>query len=219
MIFALLTATTALTAATSARSQESRPFAQAPVADEALADMRGGFALPGGMAISVAVQSDTRVNGTLLLRSVFVMDQGAPELRVFAQADGVTTTTTGTDGRAVTTGLTVSNGHSVIGGAVEGLRQIDVVKDGAAVGASGGTVRVESLGAGSQVVLTRPTLDVSHLAGQAYGSIAANRGNDVTIDTATDINIELSGTDGFELSSSMMRVEALVFDAATRIGR
>ena len=43
-----------------------RAFDKAPVADDALSSMRGGFALPGGVDVSVAVQSDTLVNGVLL---------------------------------------------------------------------------------------------------------------------------------------------------------
>lgn len=193
-------------------------FAQLPVEDADLSEMRGGFGLPGGLQVAIAVQSDTRVNGLLMLRSVFVVDQGAPELSVFGRTDG-STAASGVVGGGSTTSISVSSQTAPVGGAAEGLRQLAVTPGGAAVATDGGSVHVDRLGAGNQVVLSGSTLDVSHLAGQAYGSIVANRGNDVTIDTVTNINIDLKNTLPSNIGSAMFRVEALAIDSATRMGR
>lgn len=194
-------------------------FSKPPVSEEALSNMRGGFALPGGLDVAVAVQTDTRVNGTLLLRSVFVVDQTAPTLSVFGRTDGVIATGTGTGATGLTTSFTVLGKSAEIGGAPEGLTELALAQGGAGVAAAGGSVRLEKAGSGSQVILDRSTLEIRHLSGQAYGSVIANRGNDVTIDTVTNLNIDLRNATPFNLGSTMMRIDALVVDAAARPGR
>ena len=194
-------------------------FPHVPVADSALAEMRGGFGLPGGLDVSIAVQSDTRINGLLMLRSVFVVDAGAPVLNVYGRTDGAVGVGTGSAGAPPTTSVNISTNAAAIGGAVEGLSDLGLSGAGSATAASGGTVRIEKQGAGSQVVLSQPTLDVRHLVGQAYGSAAANRGNDVTVDTVTNINIDLRNAMPSNVGSTMFRVEALANDSATRLGR
>lgn len=201
-------------------ADEPAAFAVPVVADEALSEMRGGFALPGGLDIAVAVQSDTRVNGVLLLRSVFVVDKGPAALTVYGRTDGAPAISMSAAGGAgSTTSVTFSNNAAAIGGATEGLQQLSFNADGSPVAASGGSVRVEQTGAQNQVILSQPTLDVSHLAGQTYGSIVANRGNDVSIDTVTNINVDLRNATAFNIGSSAFRVESLAFDAAMRLGR
>lgn len=224
LVLPFLIATTAISSAAHAdmRSQvevDAQAFAQLPVEDDALATMRGGFGLPGGLEVSVAVQSDTRVNGLLLLRSVFVVDKGAPELSVFGRTGDVASSTARTGNGVPSSTVTISGGTFALGGASEGLERLDVSAGGASVATAGGSVRVDKAGAGSQVVLSGPTLDVSHLAGQAYGSVIANRGNDVTIDTVTNINIDLKNTMPSNIGSAMFRVEALAIDSAARLGR
>lgn len=48
----------------------ANPFGAAPVSDQRLSDMRGGFELPNGMNVAVAVEIETRVDGALALRTV-----------------------------------------------------------------------------------------------------------------------------------------------------
>lgn len=172
-------------------------FDRIPVADDALSSMRGGFALPGGVDVSVAVQSDTLVNGVLLLRSVYVIDKDAPSLTVFGRTDA----------------------GQPQAGAPGDLTQLSLTPGGSAASASGGTVRVEATGTGSQVVLSQPTLDVRHLTGQALGAVVLNRGNDVSIDTVSNINIDLKDATPFNIGSAIFRVDAAAIDSAARMGR
>ena len=215
--FALFLASAGLTPAYA--EEGSGAFGKLAVDDQALSAMRGGFALGGGLDVSVAVQSDTRVNGVLLLRSIFVVDKAASALTVYGRTGNTALPGLSVGDRVSASGLNVSTGATEPGGAAEGLSQLSLSKDGASATASGGEIRVESAGRGHQVVLAQPTLDIRHLAGQAYGSIVANRGNDVTVDTVTNINIDLKNSTPFNLGSAMFRVEALAVDAATRLGR
>ena len=170
-----------------AQAVQASPFAKAPVEDSALGAMRGGFALPGGLDVSIAVQSSTSVNGRPILTTIFSADRGPAALSVFA-------------------------------GGADGLAKVEIAPGGSAETAAG-TLRVEQSGGGAQVALSSADLDLRHLAGQTYGSIAANRANDVAIDTATVINLEIRNATAMNLGSTMFRVEALAFDSAARLVR
>lgn len=58
---------------------------KAALPDAELAKLRGGFLLPGGLAVSLAVTTDTRVDGQLILRTIFTAADGTPNLRVFGR--------------------------------------------------------------------------------------------------------------------------------------
>lgn len=163
------------------------PFAKAPVSDAALGEMRGGFLLPGGLDVSIAVQSSTSVNGTPLLRTVFTAGGGGASLSVFGQNGGALTPINLTPGGTAQT--------------------------------SSGTVRVEGSGSGSQVILTAPEMDVRHLAGSAIGSIVFNRADNVSIDTDTVVDIQLGNATPLNVGSSLLRVDAIAGDVATRLVR
>lgn len=197
----------------------ARAFDKVPVADDALSSMRGGFALPGGVDVSVAVQSDTLVNGVLLLRSVYVIDKGAPTLTVFGRTDPIPEQAPVPGKNVSTSSLTVSTQRTTSDGAPSGLTQLNLTPDGSAAAASGGTVRVERAGMGSQVVLSQPTLDIRHLTGQALGAVVLNRGNDVSIDTVSNINVDLKDATPFNIGSAIFRVDAAAIDSAARMGR
>ena len=172
-------------AATAAPALAS-PFGKAPVSDADLGEMRGGFLLPGGLDVSIAVQSSTSVNGTPLLRTIFTAGGGGASLSVFGQGEG---------------GLTPVNLSGNTGQT------------------SSGNVRVEGSGSGSQVILSAPAIDIRHLAGSAYGSIIANRADDVVIDTDTVIDIQLGNATPLNIGSSMLRVDALAGDITGRLVR
>ncbi len=178
----LLVALAALPIAAASAAQAS-PFAKAPVEDSALRTMRGGFALPGGLDVSIAVQSSTSVNGRPILTTIFSADRGPAALSVFA-----------------------------------GGSQVEAAP-GASIQTAAGTLRVEQSGTGAQVALSSADLDLRHLAGQTYGSITANRANDVAIDTATVINLEIRNASAMNLGSTMFRVEAIALDSAARLVR
>lgn len=214
---------------TSAASAEELAFGKAPVSDDALSDARGGFTIPGGIDISIAVQSDTRINGVLQLRSIFVAHQGPPTLEVFARSNAAPASSdanAGQGGPTATGTTSVSRSVSLAGAPAtaigedqQGLTKLDLAAGGAGVAAAGGVVTLERFGsAGSQVVLSRSTLDVQHLVGQAYGTIAANRGNDVTIDTSTIINLDLRNATPLNVGSAMARIETLGLNAAAALG-
>jgi hypothetical protein len=95
---------------------------------------------------------------------------------------------------------------------------VDIAPGGSADTAAG-TLRVEQAGSGAQVVLRSADLDLRHLAGQTYGSITANRANDVAIDTATVITLEIGNATAMNLGSTMFRVEAIATDSAARLVR
>ena len=63
-------------------------FDSAPVADTELATYYGKFIAPGGIDLAMAVQSDTAVDGQLVLRSIFTADHGPPSIQVFAPLPG-----------------------------------------------------------------------------------------------------------------------------------
>ena len=54
----------------------------AKMTDAELAAARGGFVLPGGLAINIGVVTDTRIDGALVLRSVYTVTDSA-RLAVF----------------------------------------------------------------------------------------------------------------------------------------
>jgi hypothetical protein len=163
------------------------PFGKTAVIEETLASMRGGFALPGGVDVSIAVQSSTSVNGTPILTTVFAVDGGPATLSVFAAS-------------------------------ASGFSRIEIGAGGSAQSGAG-TVQVEGSGSGAQVILSTPELNLRHLAGHAYGSIAANRASDVAIDTTTDITIEIRNATAMNIGSTMFKVEALALDSAARLAR
>lgn len=57
-------------------------FVVAPLPDGELSQLRGGFALPGGLDVAITIQTDTRVDGTLVLSTVYRVDQSTPTLMV-----------------------------------------------------------------------------------------------------------------------------------------
>lgn len=162
---------------------QASPFGKPPVEDAALGAMRGGFALPGGLDVAIAVQSSTSVDGRPILTTLFTADRGPAALSVFA-----------------------------------GGTRVEIGPGGGAETAAG-TIRVERSGSGAEVALSSADLDLRHLAGQTYGSITANRANDVSIDTATVITLEIRNASAMNLGSTMFRVEAAALDTATRLVR
>lgn len=221
----VLTGMAAVTFAAPAAAEDAPAFGQAPVSDADLAEQRGGFTLPGGVGVSIAVQSDTSVNGVLLLRTIFVAAaNSAPTLSIFGRPDaapasgGAEAATAPGTGTASINNVTVNNGVAAIGQGQEGLVQLELASGGAAVEAAGGTVKLEALGRGNQVVLSLPTLDVRHLVGQAYGTIAANSGNDVSIDSSTVMNLDLANATPLNIGSALFRVDTLGMNAAAALG-
>lgn len=202
--------------------------------DHELAAQRGGFRLPSGIDVALTVQTQTAIDGAVVLRTVFRADQGAPTLTVstpragevvVAQPSAAPTSTGATamvisydprSGIQATPGASVP-AVSVTSGAVrtaaaaaEGLQAVDA--SGTGVTTDAGVVTAARTGGIDTVQLKAADLTVIHLAGSAFGSAIANSGNDRAIDTQTTISIDLSnvGADVTgAIDAAMVRVQDL----------
>jgi hypothetical protein len=198
------------------------PLAATSVTDAELAAARGGFMLPNGIDVALTVQTQTAVNGAVVLRSVFRADQGTPTLTVYApksgeivvserisSVGGVAGTPTITyDGRG---GLQINPAAGSPGPTVRAT-----VTDAAAAGleaisgsidTANGTVSQTATGGLQTAELRATDLSITHLAGTAFGSAIANSGSDRAIDTTTSVGLDLRGVDATVLASAMLRVE------------
>lgn len=224
-------------------ASDPSPFGAPPVSDEQLADMRGGLRLPNGIDVALAVQSDTVVNGQLVLRSVYRIDNGPAQLSVFVPKPGeATMVVTRGEGRGegapsisydTQKGLVVtpsgifgnplvaiSTGGAGAAGAVstDGLQGVDT--SNGAVATPAGIITVLPLDFGSRVRLQGDGLDASHFFGSALGSLTANSGSDRAIDTSTTISLDLRNAGPDVLGSSLLRVENLALEStALLLGR
>ncbi|MFT3977039.1 MAG: hypothetical protein QM688_08015 [Sphingomonas bacterium] len=220
-----------------------------PVDDATLAGSYGKFLAPGGIDLAMSVQSSTTVNGNLVLRSVFSVDQGPGRLQVFAPASGsngpqvslpatsgtgnVQSNMSGSQGVSVSvdraTGTTiiqptygtasapavsVSNTQAPAA-AVDNSGLVPVTPAASGVETGAGVVSIASTGDGARVTLDGAGFSISHLVGAATGSVIANAANDRTIDTVTNVQIDLHNAQAMALGSAMLRVDSVV-SAATR---
>lgn len=207
------------------------PLAAVSVPDAELASARGGFSLPGGIDVALTVQTQTAINGAIVLRSVFRADQGTPTLTVYAPKSGetvaagqVTSTAAGTgmptityDGRGGLQITPAAGGPAVAiasataaGNVPAGL---DRVAPGASLQTDNGTVS-QATNAGLQTAELRAAdLSITHLAGTAFGSAIANSGSDRAIDTQTSVGIDLHNVGPTIMASAMLRVEDVATSA------
>lgn len=201
------------------------PLAAVSVPDAELATQRGGFTLPNGIDVALTVQTQTAINGAVVLRSVFRADQGPPTLTVYAPKSGQTvaadrvTTVGGTSGMPTVTydgrgGLQVTpaaggRGISVASGAASGAvpTGLAALAAGGSVATDNGTVSQTARGGLQTAELRAADLSITHLAGTAFGSAIANSGSDRTIDTQTSVGLDLRNVDSTVLASAMLRVE------------
>lgn len=217
-------------------------FASEPVSDAELSTMRGGFSLPGGLDVAMAVQTETSLNGNLLLRSVYKVDQGLPALQIFAPRVGETvrgTNVTAADqgdalqgrvsinfdrqngvsiSRQATTpiaNVTVGSAAPTQEEAADGLQPLDL--SSGPVETAGGRVSLSSLPAGARARIEGDGIDVSHVFGAAFGAVVANTGSDRTVDTSTTLTLDLRGATPFNLGSSLLRADALGAEAVRQM--
>lgn len=225
---------------------EDSPFgAAARVSDAELSSMRGGFALPGGIDVALAVQMDVAVDGALVLRTVFRADQGAPTLAVYAPAPGqkgpgwsapppntgvnapaapvvivdrAAGITTLQPGYAIPTTVSVSSlGNPSVGAAPAGLAPLNVTVGGPAVATAGGLVQLTAANGGTRIALDGMGLVVSQLVGQAFLNAVQNSANNRTIDTQTALNVDLRGATATQVATSALRVQDIAGDVAARL--
>lgn len=207
------------------------PLAAATVPDDELADQRGGFMLPNGVDVALTVQTQTSLDGNVVLRTVFKADQGPASLTVYAPRSGeLVAARTGGPGAATVmpvvtydsrTGIQISaagGGPSVSiatpGAGVDvlpaGLARVD-----AATGAvtDNGVISQTTRGALQTAELTSADLSIAHLAGSAFGSAIANSGSNRAIDTQTTIGLDLRNAGSQLLGSGLLRVEDVTTSA------
>ncbi len=205
-------------------------FDRTPVPDIELASQRGGFALPNGIDVALTVQTQTTLNGAIVLRTVFRADQGPAVLTAFAPANGSvveaaggSTTDTGQtmpsisyDGR---TGIVVSPGANAPGFAIALAETVAAAHPDGLVEVATGAVTdngviLQGDGLGPQAVELRSTdLSISHLIGDAFGSVVANSGSDRAIDTQTVVGIDLRNAGPDVLGSAMLRAQDIAAGA------
>ncbi len=211
-------------------------FDQAPLPDAVLADLRGGIRLPNGIDAALTIETQTAVNGALVLMTVVKIDTGPPELAVYAPPAGgeVPAQTTsgaatpassalptisfdGRNGLHIVPGsgqspLTVSSGSpsASIGVIPDGLEQVDTASP---VLTDNGQITFSNNGVTRTVELASSDLRILHLTGNAFGSAIANSGSDRAIDTQTTLAIDLTNAGPDVIGSTMLRVDNVAIDA------
>lgn len=208
------------------------PYEAPQVPDPELAEMRGGFRLPNGIDVALTVQTQTAINGNIVLHTVFRADQGTPSLSVFAPRDGeavasdrpAATGTASASSMPVVTydarnGLTVSRGAAAgpniaLGGTAAvpgGLQRIDTASG--PIATQNGVISASGAGRVQTVDLRAGDLQLSHLSGGAFGAAVANSANDRMIDTVTTVSIDLRNAGPDVVGSTAFRLEDMALGA------
>jgi hypothetical protein len=221
-----------------ALSLSTAAFAAPPVADDDLSEMRGGFALPGGIDVAMAVQTETSVNGALLLRSVYRLDQGAPTLQVYAPRTGeqirgqsvavgdrtnvpgaVSVAFDRQNGVSISRALPTSVGSVAVGSgktvASDAGPPLDL--SNGPVETAAGRVSVSPLALGVRSRIEGDGIDASHVFGAAFGSVVANTANERVVESATTLMLDLKGATPMNLGSAVLRAEALAADSVRQM--
>jgi hypothetical protein len=212
------------------------PYDQPAVPNPVLAVQRGGIRLPNGVDVALSIDTITAINGSVVLRTVTKIDEGVPRTMVFTPADGNPVILTRNGGEASSTMQQPSvtydrqNGIRVIAGAMsmpvnftvsnpargegrpsaDGLEAID---PSMGVTTADGVVRTVSDGGWRAVELKGSDITITHLAGNAIGSVISNSGSDRAIDTLTNLSIDLGNAGPDVIGSAMLRVEAVSIEA------
>ncbi|UZK67767.1 hypothetical protein [Sphingomonas sp. M1-B02] len=190
------------------------------VPDTLLAQMRGGVELPNGLNVAIGIDIQTRVDGVLVLHTVYTSDGPNAGIRVFTNGTnqvplppGATTVRTSSSGGIpiVTVdrspaGTTIVPGRSINASNVnvvnsgpetwpsgQGETPVPVTANGPSVAAAPGAFRIETSDTGAAVILASPSLEIRQLVGSATGIVVANAADNRSIETVSAINVELQG--------------------------
>lgn len=88
----------ALFAFVAAPAVAQSPFGEIVAMDNtALAQERGGFTLPGGIELDMAILQETSIDGELVLRSSYVLSETGPVVSIEQVSQGVSVQTAGDD--------------------------------------------------------------------------------------------------------------------------
>lgn len=210
---------------------QAAPFAPPPVPDPQLADMRGGMRLPNGVDVAITVDTRTAVDGAMVLRTVFRVDQGPATMTAYTPKAGETVAmdrpaVSGGQAAAAPTvtydnrsGIRITQAATMPSAAAAVFAARSQGGPAGQAGPAGlevapaGAVSEATRGATRTVELSRDDLTVTHFAGGAIGSAIANMASDRTIDTQTSVSIDLSNAGPNVVGSAMLRVEGVALEA------
>ena len=211
----------------------SQALPAAPLPEVVLAEQRGGIRLPNGIDLALAVQTQTAVNGAVVLQTVFALDKGPATLSVYVPKDGEVVPSGANTGApmagnaAPTVSYNARTGISVTPGVSSGTLRFDARPGGSQQGVPDGLTAIDPAAAaqGSSgvtakdsrllrtVTLSAGDLSVAHFAGSAFGSAITNTGSDRSIDTLTTVSIDLRGATPEVIGSALFQVENLALGA------
>ncbi|WP_156681120.1 hypothetical protein [Sphingomonas profundi] len=211
------------------------PFSGPRVADPELAVMRGGLMLPNGFDVAIGIDIQTRIDGVLVLHTIFSSDGPITGTRVFTDgrdgdrlapgtavvttpaSSGVPVIVTARSPSGTTVSVTPQAGAAIVNlvdgpqstwVTAEGQTLVPVTADGAPVTTGPGTFRQTSTDAGTVITLDTGDLQVRHLIGQATGAVVANTANNRDLDTIASVNVDLGNVAPL-LAASLFANEAL----------
>ena len=230
--FLILFGAAAAPAAVADTIADPAPFASDQVPDPVLAELRGGIRLPNGIDVALSIDTLTAVNGAIVLQTVVKIDKGSPVITVYAPADGQSVAAPNGAANAASgllpmvtydrqhgiqivaqvTGPAISFSHANSAGTPvsSGLNAIDPIVP---VQTGNGVITAIEAGARRGVELSGPDIQITHLTGNAFGSVIANSGSDRAIDTRTTIDIDLRNAGPDILGSTAFRVENIAIEA------
>lgn len=223
-----------------ARADPAKSASAPRLTDEELAKVTGKFVLPNGVELALSVTSDTVVDGQLLLRTVLTVDRST-QLQVFGRTGQASTVAyAGAANSAgarqpmgvvvefdrrsglqtVTPTFNVAQGSTVTVGAVAeephalGLAALPLVPGGPAISTVDGTVSLATARNGSQQVsFVGDQLSVVNLVGQSIATALANSANDRTLDSVTNVAIDVRNLAPYQIGMAHLRVDALAVEA------
>lgn len=109
---------------------------------------------------------------------------------------------------------TVSVGAIVDDSKALGLSALPVTLGGPGVATPDGVVSLQAVRNGTQVTLVGDQLAVANLVGQSIASAVVNSGDNRSIDTVTNVAIDMRNVLPYQIGSAQVRVDTLALDAA-----
>lgn len=200
--------------------------------------MRGGVLLPNGLDLHVGIDIQTRVDGVLVLHTLYASDGPIVGARLFTNGTAesqpvpaqTSVTMPGTSLAPVISVSRSSTGSQIAPGSVsgpttvniitdpqatwasaQGQREVPVTPNGPPVTTAEGDFRLTNGEQGAVASLTRQDLEIQHLIGRATGVVVANTASDRAIDTVSAVNIDLRGAEPL-LAASQFLASALALE-------
>jgi len=199
-----------------------------PVSDSELSACTGKLLLDNGISIVMSVVSDIEINGQLVLRTNYNVDQGPPTLAVYGSVGGAVSSGSLNSvrpaaGSGSPTNASIRNAASqpvtdYVGPTASAmadardasaLSELPIVSGGPGVVTANGAVSVKTVNAGTMVIYQGNALTVSQLLGQTLGIAISNSGNNRAIDTSSSVSIQISNVNPLALGSATAQILAM----------